>query len=347
MKKVFMLITTVILLIAIPATVFLIGKNQEMRKKAAPATSLTFSQKTITKKPNESFTIDVVVDTGDNQIVACELYISYDPAYLKADYIVNNASVFPTIINPGTVDESGQVSITMGTVNAAKPFKGNTSAATIKFTALKKTDTPVTLKFAENTFVGSPGEGATNALSQTGTAAVTISESGQGSSSTPTSTPTPIVRSDTPAPTSRLTPTSTKPASSSSLLILSPVDETTITSTRPVIKGIAPAGSKVTITIYSEPITTIVTADANGNWTYTPTAALEEGEHTIVVTITDASGQTQTSTASFTIASGTSTVNASSQSAIPETGNVETTLVLIGIALFLMSFGIVIPLARK
>ncbi|WP_239667010.1 Ig-like domain-containing protein, partial [Burkholderia multivorans] len=59
--------------------------------------------------------------------------------------------------------------------------------------------------------------------------------------------------------------------------------------TTPTLSGTAEAGS--TISVFDG--TTLLgttTADASGNWTFTPAAGLGEGTHAITVTATDASG---------------------------------------------------------
>ncbi|HIE4432987.1 Ig-like domain-containing protein [Burkholderia multivorans] len=68
--------------------------------------------------------------------------------------------------------------------------------------------------------------------------------------------------------------------------------------TTPTLTGTAEAGS--TISVYDG--TTLLgttTADASGNWTFTPATALGEGAHSLTVTATDASGNVSTPSAAF------------------------------------------------
>ncbi|WP_261527979.1 Ig-like domain-containing protein [Burkholderia multivorans] len=70
--------------------------------------------------------------------------------------------------------------------------------------------------------------------------------------------------------------------------------------TKPTLTGTAEGGS--TINIYDG--TTLLgstTADASGNWTFTPTAGLADGAHALTVTATDASGNVSTPSAAFSI----------------------------------------------
>lgn len=354
MKKLFLLLTGILVLIAIPVTVLFINQNQDSRSKAAPATTLAFSPSRVTRNVDDTFQMEVVIDTGENQVVAAELHLTYDPAVLEAQTITNG-SLFPNILSSGVI-ESGTAEITVGAASAAQPVEGTGSVAIIRFKALAATETPVSIRFAQNTFVGSPGEGATNALVGTTPATVTISSEGEQSDATPTPTPTDTDEestqsaqlSGTPTPTptgsETLTPTPTQSqaATSSAITITTPAGDTTVETTQPTITGKAPAGSSITITIYSEPQTAVITADANGNWSYTPTVPLAEGSHDVVVSVTDPeTGQAETATTSFVIASGAEV--AQGQSAVPVTGVLDHTILIIGIALLLLVTGALLP----
>ena len=343
-------LAVVLTLVAIPVTVFLAKQQQDARAKAAPATTLSFSPATITKKANETFPLEVRIDTAENQVVAAELHITYDPEKLEAQTITNGA-LFPNVLTSGKV-ERGSASITVGAASATTPVKGTGSVAVVTFKALSQTTSPISVRFAATTFVGALGESAANVLISSTPATVTITGEG-GAVATPTPTgaaQTTITPTPTKAPTlnGTLTPTPTKSATqsaqatSSAVLITSPVDDTSVASAQPTIQGKAPPGSTITLTIYSNPITVTVTADANGNWSYTPTAPLEAGPHNIVASALDpASGQTQTATTSFVVASGGS--GSSTDSATPIAGTLETTMILLAIGILLMGAGALIP----
>ena len=121
MKRVVIIVVSLILL-AIPATVFVSMRNQELRKKAAPATTLTLTPTTITKTVNEEFTLEARMDTAANQIVAVELNITFDPAKLEAEWI-HNGTMFPNILSSGTVG-NGTASIALGATNTTTPITG-------------------------------------------------------------------------------------------------------------------------------------------------------------------------------------------------------------------------------
>ncbi|MEK7544144.1 MAG: Ig-like domain-containing protein [Patescibacteria group bacterium] len=347
MKKLPQLLIGLLLLVAIPVTIFLAGQRQEIRKKAAPATTMAIIPASITKKVDDVFTVEVTIDTGENQIVAIELHITFDETKLEAKTITNG-SLFPNVLASGTI-EPGAGSITVGAADAKEPVRGVGTVATITFQAKEKTDAPAAIRFASNTFVGGLSEGATNVLVGTTPSSVTIANSIVQNTLTTTPSPTLTITPSKPASQSSpsgeatTTPTATPTtAVTTQLSIVSPVANDTATTHKPTIQGKAVPGSTITVTVYSTPQTVTLTADANGNWSFTPDAPLEAGPHNIVVSTTDQSGQTQTATAAFVVAASDIQIGGS-ESTIPVSGTMENTLllILIGIAFILM--GVVIP----
>lgn len=330
MKKVWFLIVSLLLLGAIPATIMLVNQKQEVRKKAAPATTLAITPASLAKKVGDTFSMEVVIDTGENQVVAVELHVTFDPSKLEAQTI-NNGTLFSNILASGSV-ESGAASMTIGAANSKEPVRGTGTVAVILFTAIAKTDSPTAVKLASNTFVGGLGEGSVNILVGTTPATVTITETLVQS----TPTPTPIL---TPTPTATVSAQPSPAATSSaSLAVVSPSNDSTTTEDKPTIRGKAAPGATVTVTIYSTPQTITLTADANGNWSYTPDTALEAGPHNIVASVTDQTGQTQTATTAFIVASSTL-----AGQEVPVSGTVETTMLLIMIGITFITVGVIFP----
>ncbi|WP_309601254.1 Ig-like domain-containing protein, partial [Burkholderia multivorans] len=73
------------------------------------------------------------------------------------------------------------------------------------------------------------------------------------------------------------------------------------------------------------------TADASGNWTFTPAAGLGEGTHAITVTATDASGNVSLPSAAFdltvdTTAPATPTVNPTDGTSLSGTAEAGATI---------------------
>lgn len=358
MKKLFQLFIGLFLLIAIPITIFLAGQRQEIRKKAAPATTMTITPVSVIKKVGDVFTIEIIIDTGENQIVAVELHMTFNSDKLEAQSVTNGA-LFPNILSSGTV-EPGAATITVGAADAKQPVRGMGTVATMKFLAKEKTDAPAAIKFSSNTFVGGLGEGASNVLVGTTPAAVTITQD----IALATPTPTPPAKQD-PAPQGTATPTVT-PISPDALsspsgqptipptptptgvamtefAIASPAKNDTATTDKPIIQGKALPGSTITVTVYSTPQTVTVVADESGNWSYTPEIPLESGPHNIVASTTDQNGQTVTATTAFIVAAGSGI--GGSENVIPVSGTVETTILLLLLGSILITAGYVVKLS--
>jgi len=72
-------------------------------------------------------------------------------------------------------------------------------------------------------------------------------------------------------------------------VITSPAAGSTTNDDTPAITGTAEPNSTVTVIIDGTPVGT-TTADENGDWTFTPTTPLDDGDHTVSATATDAAG---------------------------------------------------------
>ena len=359
MKKVVLFIISGILLLAIPLAVYLVGKNTELRKRAAPATTISLIPSQITKQVNETFSLEVKIDTADNQVATIQLQIIFDPAKLQAVNITNGA-LAPTIRVSGKVDETGKASITVGAQDATHPITGTGTVAVLTMKALAPSTAPVSVRFspAPDTFINALGEGENNVLVGSTGASITIQNTAGTTVLTnnlSASQGTVATESGTPIPT----PTETIQANASSsgnLRIISPTSNGDVATDLPTFTGTASPGATIILTIHSTeypPVT--VTADADGNWTYTPTAPLEPGQHTVTALTTDPStGATQTTSDSFVVASGNESIEpssgsavAASGSAVPETGSIETTFILITIGLLIFLGGAALPMFTR
>lgn len=84
--------------------------------------------------------------------------------------------------------------------------------------------------------------------------------------------------------------------------IITPTQDQSFSSQKPLFKGKGIPNDKINISIHSiEQIQGTVTVDANGNWTFTPTTALSSGQHTITISAKDSNGILRTITQTFTI----------------------------------------------
>lgn len=345
MKRTVLIIGSILILLAIPATVLLVMHNQEMRQRANPATTLTLTPASATHQIGDEFELETHMDTANNQVVAVQVSLSFDPTKLEAEWI-HNGTMLPNIISSGVVG-SGTASIALGAANTTTPITGTGLVATIKFKALAGTISPVSVKFSSDTFIGALGEGSTNVLSTSTPSTITISGTA-GAADTGTITPTPTTSlsgSITPTLTPTLAATGSATATTSAVTIESPTKNEGVTSQTPTIQGTAPPGSTVTIAVYStQQVTATVTADANGNWSYTIPQSLETGPHTVVVSAQNpTTGKTETATLGFVVGNGTDATG----SGMPVTGSVEPTFILLGLGILLLLGGISLPILSQ
>lgn len=93
-KKIFLFGFIVVLLIAIPFTVYLLGQQQEIRSRATAATTISLiptgkTTNTTTVNAGDTFTLDVEIDPGTNIITLIQLHITYDPTKLSTASAAN------------------------------------------------------------------------------------------------------------------------------------------------------------------------------------------------------------------------------------------------------------------
>jgi hypothetical protein len=364
MKKTLLLIAVVITILAIPISVYLVGQNQELRKRAAPASTLTLTPTTVTTKVNETFTQEVKLDAADNQVATIQIHVLYDPTKLTTESITNGP-LAPSIRVSGNVNPNGVASITVGARDSTHPITGSGTVAVLTMRALTASSTPISLRFAPNpdTYANALGEGENNViigmtsanvtiLNADGTQAQadpTVGNTTNSNNSVSTQSASLISATLTPTPTIMMQNSASQSAeaTASAIEITSITANETVTTAQPPIEGKGVPGSTVTLIIHSTPQTVTVTVDGNGNWTYTPTTPLEPGTHTVEAMVTDPNtGQTQTTTTSFVIANpgtgGTSDSSATG-SAVPVTGAVENTFILTALGVLILVSGALVP----
>lgn len=370
MKKIFIIFTVLILLIAIPATIYLVSQNQEVRKKATPASSLYFTPATKSANVGQAFTLNLVLDPTSNLVTAAELHITFNPANLRLTSIVKGTALpteFPAFDGqspaaPVINNTNGTATYILG-AQVSQPVTTASTIATLTFEALKASSS--TVGFGTDTKATSTTD-STNVLISMVPSAITVTAVGVSPTPSPTVTATPtITPTGTLTPTPSLTPTVTQTpgvtatptsgahtptptpttthnntptptptagtgsATSGTTVTVNTIsDGQTIYNSTPVISGKAAPNATIVVSIYSEPQTITVTADANGNWTTKPQTALPNGSHRMVVNATVASGQTSSTTIDFTVG-------------VPTTASFTPTLLLIASGILLLCVGLI------
>jgi len=93
---------------------------------------LKFDKTTVSSQATQTFTVDVTVDAGTDQVTSTDIWIVYDPSYLEAQ-TVTNGTFFPAVTSNIT---SGKVSITGLIVDPGTYKTGTGVVATVTFKSL-------------------------------------------------------------------------------------------------------------------------------------------------------------------------------------------------------------------
>ncbi len=223
-KKLILLGLGVILLIAIPLTVFVAQKQQQTRSNASPATNLSFLN-TTTQTPTtattpktvsigETVSFDVVMNPGTNVVGGITLIINYDSTKLAVEGqgITPNTAVMGNLLGD-IKNTAGQIEVSFSpaAVDPTKAITQTTTIGTVTLKALAVTDvgTPTQIRFDPTTIVVPIGSGDTNSNVLAGSSPAFVAIVEQGTIS-PTVTPAPSVTTQptaTPVPQATPTPT--------------------------------------------------------------------------------------------------------------------------------------------
>lgn len=193
-RKTVGIVTLLLMLVALPATVLLVRQRQELRREAAAATTLSLLPASLAVQPGDQFSLEVAIDTGSNIVSAADLVITFDSSQLTVTGITAG-TFLPVVLVPGAVT-SGTATIILGSLPTT-PMTGTGVLATVTFTA--NNVGTATVRFADTTQVAAIGESG-NVLSGTQEATVSIAIPTPTPTSTPTPTPT-LTPTPTPTPT--------------------------------------------------------------------------------------------------------------------------------------------------
>lgn len=133
-NRFFILGNLILILAAIPVTLFFVKQQQNVRSKAAPSSKLYFTPATTTSSTTcPSFTADVMVDPGSNLVSIVTLFITYDPTKVEITQITPSTT-FSTVQTPASIS-NGQASITLDAVggDVTKAISQVSKVATVTF----------------------------------------------------------------------------------------------------------------------------------------------------------------------------------------------------------------------
>ncbi len=251
LKGKLILTSIALLLLSIPVTMYVLGRQQESRSHATASTTLSFVPTTpVSAAVGDNISFDVQLTPGTNLVTFVRLHVLYDPTVLQlstTNPFDRNTDAFPTKIE-GPIFASGSLieSISTGS-DPTKVIVAPTIVGKINFKVIGPTgSTPSTITFGNKSMALSSGAGdqaSENVLSTTVPASVIAI----GPSAAPTiQTPTPMS-----APTGTATPSSTPTSAPTSMITptLAPPTATLMPGTRldlsVIIHGIGIGGDNV------------------------------------------------------------------------------------------------------
>lgn len=145
-KKIFLLGFTLVILIAIPFSVYIAQKRQNISSKAAQSTTLSFEPATATAKTGDTVTLGIMLDPGTgpsaNQVSFAKFTINFDAskfATVAGSLTPNTSGNALTVAVDDAAYAPGKISISLSI--GADPTKAIVTKTKIAILQLKATDT--------------------------------------------------------------------------------------------------------------------------------------------------------------------------------------------------------------
>jgi hypothetical protein len=207
-KNIIVVLVVMVMLAGVGVGVYLMQQSTEFREKAAPATTMSFSTQTPSPELGQPFIVQVVINTGENQVVGVELDINFTPGMLELVEVTAVEGFFAELVQMSPVidNELGTLELIMWTAPNTNPSQGNAMVASLSFKALKAGT--ATVSYGDGSLVGAIQEDNKNVLVSTTPLTLNI----LGPSATPTATTAPEEPSATVSPslTATTAPTATE-----------------------------------------------------------------------------------------------------------------------------------------
>jgi hypothetical protein len=202
-KIVWIVLGSLVLIGGLVAGIFLVSRNQNIREKAAPATTLSIVPGSQNKSPNDSFSLAVEMNTGENQSMGFDLDINFNPQIFQVGSIgAGSAGSDFSVLTSNIDNTGGKISYSAFTADTTKALNGsNLNILSISGT-VKASAAAGTYNFAFDSSTTVMGyQESQNVLVGTTPGSIVIA----GAADQPTATPTPTVA---PTATPTVTPTS-------------------------------------------------------------------------------------------------------------------------------------------
>lgn len=271
-----------VMLLAIPTTIFLVSQRVQNSVVAEKSTTLSFNPANKSVSVGDRVDFDIIVSPGTNLVNYVKLVINYDPSIFSADeksFTIDPASKLKLTQEPNVA--SGSVSMVLSSSDPTDSINSEAKLGFITFNVVGEDSTETQISFDSNLIqiksLGSNDSILENVFLNGTPATVTFLTSDSASNTTPSET------NDSPT-------------------LLNPTSNEKVTDLTPVFEGTAQPNETVNITINSpQTITVQVKADSVGTWSYVPTTSLEPGEHTITISSRDSSGVLKTISQTFSV----------------------------------------------
>ena len=209
-KKLLLLGFLFVMLLAIPATVYLVKQQQDIRTRAVPNTTLTFTPAEETASVGDEVSFDIFVSPGNNQVSFIKLVLKYDPEILATTedgFTVDPLSNLSIIQGPVVGTDELSVVLTVQ-ADPTKVIQTNTKIGTVLFEVIAPSDLPTQISFDQNQIqissIAAPDSFTENVFLNGTPASITILgdvDLSPTPTATPSATPTPTEPSESPTPT--------------------------------------------------------------------------------------------------------------------------------------------------
>jgi len=221
-KKLLLLGFLFVMLLAIPATVFLVKQQQDLITRAVANTTLSLTPAEKTASVGDEVTFDIFVSPGNNQVSFIKLVLKFDPEILSTTedgFTVDPLSNLSIIQGPVVGTDELSVVLTVQ-ADPTKVIQTNTKIGTVAFDVIAPSDLPTQISFDQTQIqissIAAPDSFTENVFLNGTPANITIlgdADLSPTPSATPSATPSPTITDD-PEATESPTPTPTDSLSS-------------------------------------------------------------------------------------------------------------------------------------
>ena len=147
-------LVTIFLIIGTVGGLYLVKQRQNVREKAAPATTITFQPVITEAEIGETINLDILVNTGENSLATVRLDIDYDQSVLQATSLTFS-SFLPTILRPINISQPGKITGSAGVATGTLISGTGQKVASLSLKVSSAAPSGTTISFASNTIASS------------------------------------------------------------------------------------------------------------------------------------------------------------------------------------------------